>query len=97
MSLSLVKKCPESNWDIFANERGLFVAVPNEQAEKIGCKSSHYGDRVHLLRLMEFGHQNFDGFTEKGLEIMEGLYSWIRFQQGKPVNFGLDFHRGEKL
>ncbi|WP_127471959.1 hypothetical protein [Thiomicrorhabdus aquaedulcis] len=43
-----------------------------------GCSDSHFGDKWHLLRLLNEGHLSCEEFTPNGIGFMRGLCSHIK-------------------
>ena len=43
------------NWDIYMNpETQYCAAIPTPEAEKIGCKATHFGDRKYVRVTLGF-------------------------------------------
>lgn len=66
-----------ANWDLFLAADGVkLIAVAKPDS---GCLSSYYGDKHHLLRLMNAYPSDyyFIGYSEAGLEYMSGLFCFI--------------------
>lgn len=59
-----------SNWDIWVEPKGVLWAVP--KPDKSGCKTSYFGDKHHIKRLMQQGYFDYQP-TEAGLELLVGL------------------------
>jgi hypothetical protein len=72
----------EANWDLWVGKCGNLTAIP--KPEITGCKSSGFGDKHHIKRLMHKGYFN-DVATEVGLELLSGLHNrLITPERGKP-------------
>lgn len=73
---ALVKVSNDTHWDLYAFENGRLSAIPNESGKRAGCAASHFGDRQHILRLLNtFPRPDmFEGWNELGLAtIVNGL------------------------
>lgn len=73
----------DANWDLYANDNGVVWSIPKPQHPD--CKSSWYGDKYHLLKLMRRG-DTLGKITEDGLEFLSGLhhqlmpdFHWLKF------------------
>lgn len=68
-----------SNWDIYLDDnKPTLWAEPKKCKRGNGCSSSVFGNKQHLIRLMNESilydqKYNFDGFTVDGLEFLSGL------------------------
>ncbi len=90
--LTLAIKERESDWDIYANKRDYLFAICKENNPN---RDSHFGDKYHIKKLMNFylesnkrggKHDPFDfcNLTERGREVLSGLYSEI---DGRYISF----------
>ncbi|HAV1497629.1 hypothetical protein [Vibrio parahaemolyticus] len=72
------------NWDLYVGQDGRVWAYPKPDVCR-SVKTSFFGDRNHLLRLMRQGVDLGD-ITDDGLELLNGLYHcfmpgwyWLKF------------------
>lgn len=80
-----------SNWDLYADEKNYLWSIPSEKGKISGAKSSHFGDKYHIRRLMGQGYFNVENmnFTEYGLRIFSGFHSRLIFDDNEKVRFGV--------
>lgn len=72
----------DANWDLWVDNDGRLSSIP--KPEITGCKSSGFGDKYHIKRLMSKGYFRCVP-NEVGLELMSGLHSKIITpENGKP-------------
>jgi len=57
--------CDNSNWQLYANDAGRFASI----AIKPTCKSTHFGDTLHVKRILAHYARNFT-LTPKGAELI---------------------------
>lgn len=91
--LTLIIKQAHTNWDIFANEEGKLFSIAREGS---GAENSHFGDKSHLLRLMNSKFFNFNNseFTEAGLKLISGLYLHFIYNEDGSRKFS--YHQFSK-
>ncbi|EOW9160819.1 hypothetical protein ACN1T8_001371 [Vibrio cholerae] len=65
-----------ANWDIYINQDGKASSIAKNGS---GAQSSHFGDKRHIVRLIDNGYFDGDlaGITEYGRECFSGLYSLL--------------------
>ncbi|ELP5729208.1 hypothetical protein QTV44_002474 [Vibrio vulnificus] len=73
-----------ANWDLYLDNDGYVWSVPKPTACP-SCKTSYFGDKHHLRKLMQSGN-DLGTITEHGREYLSGLYTqlmdgwhWLRF------------------
>lgn len=68
-----------SRWDLYLFQGEQIHAIPTERARLAGVRSSYFGNREHLRRLIQAGElAELEGFTEQGLQFLAGLACGIR-------------------
>ena len=73
------------NWDIYT-DKSLNKCYSIAKPEHPDCKDSIYGDRNHLLHLLNNDFLSWDSFTDKGREFMAGAFSRL-FTDNKGKSF----------
>jgi len=73
-----------ANWDLYVGEDGRVWSYPKPEVCP-SVKTSFFGNKNHLLRLMQQGI-SFGEITQDGLEFLNGLHhcfmpgwNWLRF------------------
>lgn len=80
-----------SNWDLKLTQEGMLMAIPTDEALKKGAKSSYFGDKHHVRKLMDQGYfePNDHIFTEEGLELFSGLNSNLIYDDNGKFKFSI--------
>lgn len=71
------------NWDIYTD--GNFDKCYSIAKDSSQCEDSCFGDKHHIMRLLEQDHLSWDKFTDQGRQFMSGAYCrMIRPENNKP-------------